>query len=78
MFVEMGGRESGHEPCSQTPTYETSATAGKQATAGMLAPARISATTGTPGTLAGEGTISTAKTSAKAGSVRKRYKRGRK
>jgi hypothetical protein len=47
MFVE-GGRESGREPCSQTLTYETPATAGKQATAGMLATVRVSAATGTP------------------------------
>ncbi len=36
-------------PCSQTPTFDTPATAGKQATAGMLATARIPAATGRPG-----------------------------
>jgi hypothetical protein len=30
----------GREPCSQTPTYDTTATAGKQLTSGMLAIAR--------------------------------------
>ncbi len=39
---------SGREPCSQTPTYDTPATAGKQAIAGMLATARIPVATGTP------------------------------
>ncbi len=38
----IGGRESGRKPCSQTPTYDT------QATAGILATARIPAATGTP------------------------------
>jgi hypothetical protein len=45
---KIGGRESGCKPCSQTPTYDTPATAGKQATAGMLARVRIPAATGTP------------------------------
>jgi hypothetical protein len=45
---KIGGRESGREPCSQTPTFDTPATAGKQATAGMLAAARIPAATGKP------------------------------
>ncbi len=44
----IGGRESGRDPCSQTPTYDTPATAGKQATAGLLATARIPAATGLP------------------------------
>jgi hypothetical protein len=71
--------ESVREPCSQTPTYDTPATAGKQATAGMLA--RIPAETGTPakqGTPAGEGTTSTAKTPATAESVLKSYKSDKK
>ncbi len=38
---KIAGRESGREPCSQTPTYDIPATAGKQATTGMLATARI-------------------------------------
>ena len=47
--MKIGGRESGREPCRQTPTYVTPATAcGKQATAGMLATARIAAATGKP------------------------------
>jgi len=45
---KIGGRESGREPCSQRPTYDTLATTGKQAAAGMLAIARIRAATGTP------------------------------
>ncbi len=45
---KTGCRESGREPSSQTPTYETPAAAGKQATAGMSATVRIPATTGTP------------------------------
>jgi hypothetical protein len=49
LMWKTGGRESGCEPCSQTPTYDTPATAGKQATADMLATARIPAATGTPG-----------------------------
>ncbi len=61
---------------SQTPTYDT------PATAGMLATARIPAATGTPifikGTSAGQGTTSTAKIPATAGSVWKSYKNGRK
>jgi hypothetical protein len=36
---KIGGRESGPEPCSQTPTYDTPATSGLQATAGMVATA---------------------------------------
>jgi len=36
------------EPCSQTLTYDTPATAGKQAKAGILATGRIPAATGTP------------------------------
>jgi hypothetical protein len=43
---KIGASESGREPCSQTPTYDTPATAGKQTTAGMLATARIPAATG--------------------------------
>jgi hypothetical protein len=39
---------SGREPCSQTPIYDIPATTGKQATAGMLATAKIQAATGTP------------------------------
>jgi hypothetical protein len=39
---------SGRTPCSQTLTYDTQATTRKQATAGMLATAKINATTGTP------------------------------
>jgi hypothetical protein len=38
----------GHKPCSQKPTYDTPATAGKQATAVMLSTARIPAATGIP------------------------------
>jgi len=64
MFVEYWWPRAMH----QTPTYDTPATAGKQARAGMLAIERIPAATGTP---AGEGTTSTAKTPATAGSVRK-------
>jgi hypothetical protein len=45
---KIDGRQSGRGPCSQTPTYDTLATGGKQATAGMLATARIPAATGTP------------------------------
>jgi hypothetical protein len=45
---KIGGLESGREPCSQRPTYDTLATAGKQAAAWMLAKARIRAGTGTP------------------------------
>ncbi len=78
---KIGGRESGCEPYSQIPTYDTLAIAGKQATAGMLTTAGIPAATGTPalnGTPAGEGTISTEKTTGTAGSVWKSYKSGRK
>jgi hypothetical protein len=50
---KIGGRESGGEPCSQRPTYDTLATTGKQAAAGMLAIARIRVATGTP-TLKGQ------------------------
>ena len=50
----------------RTPTYDISATAGKQAIAGMLALARIPAATGMP---TRKGTISTAKVPATAGSV---------
>jgi hypothetical protein len=61
-------------PCEPTPTYDTLATTGKQATAGMLAtawiPAALSVKQGSP---AGEGTTSTAKTPAPAGSVLKSY-----
>jgi hypothetical protein len=57
-----------------TPTYDISATAGKQAIAWMLASARILAATGMP---AGKGTTSTAKMPATAGSVWKSYKSGR-
>jgi hypothetical protein len=64
------------KPCSQTPTYDT------PATAGILATARIPAETGmsalSKGKPAGEGTTSTAKTPATAGSVWKSYKSGRK
>ncbi len=45
---KIGSRESGRESCSQTPTYDTPATAGKQAKAGILATARIPAATETP------------------------------
>jgi hypothetical protein len=45
---KIGSCESGHETCSQTPTYDTLALAGKQATAGMLATTKIPASTGTP------------------------------
>ncbi len=43
---KIGGRESGRG--RQTPTYDIPATAGKQAIAGMLVPARIPAATGKP------------------------------
>jgi hypothetical protein len=45
---KTGGCESCRKPCSQTPTYDIPATAGKQATAAMLATAMIPAATGTP------------------------------
>ncbi len=57
---KIGGRKSGREPCSQTPTYDIPATAGKQAAAGMLASIRISTATGMQGTPAGEATTSKA------------------
>jgi hypothetical protein len=44
----IGSHESGREPCNQTPTYDTPSTAGKKATTGMLARARIPAGIGTP------------------------------
>jgi hypothetical protein len=40
--LQIGGSESGREPCSQTQTYDN------PATTGMLATARIHAATGTP------------------------------
>jgi hypothetical protein len=45
---KIGGRESRRAPCSQTPTYDIPAIAGKQVTAGMLATASIPVATGTP------------------------------
>jgi len=79
---KIGGCETGREPCSQRPTYYTPTTAEKQAIAGMLATARIPASTGTPaiskGHQHGEGTTSTSKTPAIAGSVWKSYTSRRK
>jgi hypothetical protein len=46
--VECPWKIGGREPCSQTPTYDISATTGNQAIAGMSAIARIPAATGTP------------------------------
>jgi hypothetical protein len=47
-FTSLVWKTGGREPCSQTPTYDTPATAGKQASARMLATARIPAAIGTP------------------------------
>ncbi len=73
-----GGRESGRKPI-----YDIPATAGKQATAGMLATARVPAASGMhasfkQGTHAREGTTSAAKKPATTESVWKSYKSGRK
>ncbi len=45
---KIGGRKHGYEPCRQTPTHDTLATARKQTSTGMLATARIPAAAGMP------------------------------
>ncbi len=77
---KIGGRESGRKPCSQTPTYDTPATAGKHSrdVGNNRDPSSNRYASFKPGTQAREDTTSTAKTPPTSGSVWKSYKSGRK
>jgi hypothetical protein len=77
---KIGGRESGRKPCSQTPTYDTPATAGKHSrdVGNSRDPSSNRNASFKQGTPLGEGTNSIAKMSATAGAVWKSYESGRK